>query len=152
MGSEMCIRDSDHTCRTSTHQHIRRYRSRFLDNTHRIRCSAYCISDHSIFQTNQIYTKHLNEVSNNLETREIRILQKKKHTHNVEFKIKSHKYCLKNRFEWYTNLQDKSSHQNCLMHTHRNRPMNGKNLLRIPSDYIVYMLCRKNRKDILIKR
>lgn len=70
----------DHTCRTSTHQHIRRYRSRFLDNTHRIRCSGYCISDHSIFQTNQIYTIHLNEVSNNLETREIKILQQTPYT------------------------------------------------------------------------
>ena len=68
----------DHTCRTSIRQHIRRYRSRYLGNTHRTRCSGHCISDHSICQTNQVYINHLNEVSNT-------ITKKNHYLHNLEF-------------------------------------------------------------------
>ena len=72
----------DHTCRTSIRQHIRRYKSRFVENTHRIRCSGYCISDHSIYQTNQIYIDNLYEISKTIWEHEKSGNYQENHTQN----------------------------------------------------------------------
>lgn len=144
----------DHTCRMSIRQHIRRYRFRFLDNTHRIRCSGYCISDHSVCQTNHIYIDILNEISNTIWDHKKSVNYKEIHTHNVLFKKLSHKHCLKqgsNMSIRYTNLQDKLLHHDCLIHKHMSRPADGIHSLRIPKNCTVYKVYRNSRKDILIK-